>query len=194
MKTSSKLLIVVSHFNDYINLRRCIGSFEKLDKSFIGIIVVDDCSDEEYYSKIQNHCNLNSIKLIRNVINSGVSSVRNIGINFALENNYSHITFIDCDDHLIDIIDHNDYSHSDVTIYDSVETKSKYKIYHEYKSHVIKLNINNNISIEEILIKYAIAPNKVPTLTSCWAKIYDLNIILNNKLLSYLQPKRSNLK
>ncbi len=176
------LLLVISHYNDDYNLLRCINSLSNIDNAFIKLLVIDDCSDKEFYLNAVNYCNLKSITLIRNSVNSGISNVRNKGIDFAAEHNFDYITFIDCDDHLIDVIKQADFAESEISIYNSLETYGVYFNHIEFNKYIIKSNINTDSSLNEMLTRYSITPNKVATLTSCWAKIYKMNIIKKNNI------------
>ena len=76
-----------------------------------------------------------------------------------------------------------DFKESDLTIYESIETKDLYDQYNEYQDFVIKVSINDIYGWREILIQYSIRPNTIRVISSCWSKMYSLKPIIENKLL-----------
>jgi glycosyltransferase involved in cell wall biosynthesis len=94
IQTNYKLNIIITYFNKDKYIEQTILSW--LNLSFITpyFIIVDDHSDVAFSTNILN--NNNSI-VIRNEYNLGVSSSRNIGLNY-IKNEYEFTIFFDADD------------------------------------------------------------------------------------------------
>jgi hypothetical protein len=178
---NSRLLVVIPHFNDSERLSRALDSIKVyLINIIYKVVVVDDCSTEEHLKKVRKYENYYGIELIENNLNMGPSYCRNIGITWAKDNAYSYIIFIDSDDHLCDYIDASDYNKSEITIFNNFETKEGYNIYDQYKYHVTRKIDNSSgfISISDSVRQFTVKPNRVPILSTCWAKIFDMRSIV----------------
>lgn len=90
-----KCSIIITLFNSKKYLNRLIKSMDKFDKSGFEIIMVDDGSTDNTYSKVQK-IKMKNLKIIHKK-NGGVSSARNIGLN---NSNGDYILFLDGDDWL----------------------------------------------------------------------------------------------
>jgi len=191
----NNLLIVVIHYNDTIGLERCLNSISDYANENFHVIVIDDCSSTEskfslnkLFDKIYQ---FHFLSVIYNTVNSGPSFSRNVGIDYAIKNNYSYISFIDSDDHLIGKIISDEYQENEITFFNSVETVNNYLDYKDYILNILKHNKFLTTDINLHIKKYTIQPNKVPLLTSCWSKIYSVptlksnNIRFNNKMKTF---------
>lgn len=96
-----KFTIIITYFNKKKFIKDCIESV--LNQSYINfeIIIIDDFSNESeslYISNLVSYIDIqHSIKLFRNLINSGPSYSRNIGID---KSNGDILIFLDADDKL----------------------------------------------------------------------------------------------
>ena len=82
----TKLAIVILNYNDsettcnYIN---AISDYCLLDR----IVIVDNCSTDESYTRIKNACSMDKISVIRTETNGGYAKGNNAGLRFLLEEN-----------------------------------------------------------------------------------------------------------
>lgn len=182
--TQLKLLFIVPHFNNAKKLKRCIESIhQNISNDYdYEILVIDDYSNTNTRNLIRNFEAIKNTHFIYLNKNMGVSNARNSGLRYATSNSFTHVTFVDCDDHLINKIQFLDFKESDLTIYESIETKDLYHEYDEYHNFIIKININDTQDWRKILINYSIKPNTIRVISSCWSKIYLLKPIIENKL------------
>jgi hypothetical protein len=192
-KQIPNLLFVIPHYNNLKKLKRCVNSIvhhsRNLDQVFI--IIIDDCStitDKSIFYELKVVPKINIVYLDSN---QGVSNARNVGINYAINNLISHISFIDCDDHLISDLQTNIISTHDLIVFESIETNDTYEEYYNYDNNIIKRNENETNDLNIVLQEYAVRPNKVMAIATCWGKIYSLslikqhNLFFNNKMSTY---------
>jgi hypothetical protein len=182
--TKIKLLFIVPHYNNAKKLKRCINSIHQntSDEYDFKILVIDDFSEIKIRNLLKNFEEIGKIHVIYLNKNMGVSNARNFGLSYAISNQFTHITFVDCDDHLINKIQIIDFKDSELTIYESIETNDLYDKYNEYHKFFIKLNANDIYDWRKILLQYSTRPNTVRFISSCWSKIYLLKPIIENKL------------
>jgi hypothetical protein len=182
---SNNLLIVVTHYNNSDKLLRCLNSIRKyLATDYSAkLLLIDDYSNNYHFSIVLKIVNDYKVEFIRFNSNQGISTARNTGINYGINNNYSYLTFIDSDDHLINFITPKYYLNNDITFFNSIETSDNYTDVDNYKNFIIKNNYYEIDSIELLLTKYIVQPNRVPILTTCWAKIYKIDVIKKNNIL-----------
>ena len=65
--------ILIAHYNNYNYFKQCYESLKKQTFQDFEIIVVDDCSTDDSFEKIQNYCNGDSrVKFFQNSENKGV--------------------------------------------------------------------------------------------------------------------------
>ena len=178
------LLVIVTHYNNSSTLVRCLDSIFKYFSNCqkIKFLLIDDNSDKFHFSRLLEISKSYNIELIRSNTNVGIASARNMGINFGITHHYNYLTFIDSDDHLINSIRPENYLNNDITLFNSLETIDNYEYTCNYKSFVVKNNFFQTDNLEKLLKEYIIKPNKVPTLTTCWAKIYKIEIIKKNNI------------
>lgn len=175
--------MIVPHFNDSERLLRALQSINHyLINNDFKIIVIDDCSKDFHLDIIKKYIYIHNdeIVLIENITNKGTAYCRNIGLNWAINNYFSHVMFVDSDDHLCDFLEISEYLGSEITIFNHYESNEGYTQHTEYRKHIFKKIDNNKefISIPNSIIRYAIKPNKVPMLGACWAKIFAINSIV----------------
>ena len=59
--------ILIAHYNNYNYLTQCYESLKNQTYQDFEIIVVDDCSTDDSFEKIQNYCNVDSrVKFFQN--------------------------------------------------------------------------------------------------------------------------------
>lgn len=182
--TRLKLLFILPHYNNLNKLKRCIDSIYQNKSNDYGfeILIIDDFSDEKIRNLLIKFERINNTHVMFMDRNRGVSNARNFGLSYAIGNQFTHVTFIDCDDHLIDKIQAKDFKDSDLTIYESVETQDLYDQHNDYHDFIIKINTNDTQDWKKILVQYSIRPNTTRVISSCWGKVYSLKPIINNKI------------
>jgi GT2 family glycosyltransferase len=179
-----RLLFIVPHFNNTNKLDRCLRSLTEFppDSCNVQTLVIDDGSDNSNLVGAKKICGHYSVLLMVLDENNGVSKARNVGLNYALKNSYDFAFFIDSDDHLTKKIHSQDFINNELTIYSSVETVDSYENHKEYEKYIVKKNENKIKELQKLVEAYSISPNKIPTLTTCWAKIYKLKTINANNI------------
>lgn len=93
----SKVSIIIPTYNSYQFMGKCLASLERQTYNEFEIVIIDDCSTDDTYGKIQDYM-LNTamdIKLYRLEKNSGPGVARNFGI---LNSTGEWIAFCDSDD------------------------------------------------------------------------------------------------
>lgn len=96
-----KLYIILLNYNGYEDTVDCINSINVSEKNLdYEIVVVDNCSTDDSYSKLQK---VENIKLIKNSSNSGFAAGNNLGINYALNNHAKYVLLLNND--TIDTLD-----------------------------------------------------------------------------------------
>ena len=172
MEMKPLISIIIPVYNVELYLRRCLDSVVKQTYSNVEIIIVNDGSTdnslvicEEYYTKYPNLIH------IINKTNGGLSSARNIGLEYS---NGDYICFIDSDDYVdekyIEILFRNMHQmNADVSC---CNYKRTYKsIENRYYSDKIILKTDDDII--EIYLTHE--------MTSAWGKLYRKNLFQNIK-------------
>ncbi len=68
-----KFSVLIAHYNNFEYFKQCYDSLKKQTYQDFEIIVVDDCSTDDSFEKIQNYCNGDSrVKFFQNSENKGV--------------------------------------------------------------------------------------------------------------------------
>ena len=91
---NSKVAVIVVNWKKYDITSSCIESILNSTNSNFKIILVDNESDNK---KVKNFKYRNEIKIIQNKKNEGFSKANNIGIDYALKNNYDYTILINND-------------------------------------------------------------------------------------------------
>jgi len=151
-------------------------------------LIIDDYSNEDELNLLKCSslfANLSKEKIIYfliNNINRGPAFCRNKCIEFAIEKKISYITFIDADDYLKNNIEKSCLVSRDIVFYDSAEILDHDKSIESNESRILKHNKFIFESLQKEILNYAIRPNQTNSLTSCWSKIYNTNILDNNNI------------
>jgi hypothetical protein len=177
-------LVIIPHFNDSERLLRALQSINHyLISNDYKVIVIDDCSKVFHLDTIKKYIYDYEIVLIENDVNNGPAYCRNVGLNWAIDNYFSHVMFVDSDDHLCDFLEISEYLLHEITIFNHYESREGYSYYFDYNNHIIKVidNFKGFISVSDSIKRYALQPNKVPMLGTCWAKIFAINSIIEKK-------------
>ena len=89
-----KIACIMVNYNGFADTVEAIKSLEKSTYS-ADIIVIDNASENEEGTKLRNmFCN---IKVIQNTINCGFAGANNIGMEYALNNEYDYILLLNND-------------------------------------------------------------------------------------------------
>ncbi len=94
MMINSKVAVIIVNWKKYDITSSCIESILNSTNSNFKIILVDNESDNK---KVKNFKYRNEIKIIQNKKNEGFSKANNIGIDYALKNNYDYTILINND-------------------------------------------------------------------------------------------------
>ncbi len=94
MMINSTVAVIIVNWKKYDITSSCIESILNSTNSNLKIILVDNESDNE---KVKNFKYKNEIKIIQNKKNEGFSKANNIGIDYALKNNYDYTILINND-------------------------------------------------------------------------------------------------
>jgi glycosyltransferase involved in cell wall biosynthesis len=179
-----RLLVVIPHRNSSRTLTRCLSSIDVYISPTIRseTVLIDDCSDEEHVAFIRDLSSRFLFSFLTSDVWAGVSHARNIGIDYAASKGFEYVMFVDADDHLISSIKLSMFLGNELTFFHSCETRDCYSEHQDFSSHILKNNINQYYEMSLLLEEYSRRPNRVPTLTTCWAKIYSTAIIEKHKL------------
>ena len=94
MMINSKVAVIIVNWKKYDITSICIESILNSTNSNFKIILVDNESDNK---KVKNFKYKNEIEIIQNKKNEGFSKANNIGIDYALKNNYDYTILINND-------------------------------------------------------------------------------------------------
>ena len=94
MMINSKVAVIVVNWKKYDITSSCIESILNSTNSNFKIILVDNESDNK---KVKNFKYRNEIEIIQNKKNEGFSKANNIGIDYALKNNFDYTILINND-------------------------------------------------------------------------------------------------
>lgn len=93
----NKLAIILVNYNGINDTLECINSILNSEYSniIVEIIVIDNCSTRDDLSMFNVYGN--NVILIKNEINSGFSGANNIGIDYAIKNNFDYVLLLNND-------------------------------------------------------------------------------------------------
>ena len=94
MMINSKVAVIIVNWKKYDITSSCIESILNSTNSNFKIILVDNESDNK---KVKNFEYRNEIEIIQNKKNEGFSKANNIGIDYALKNNFDYTILINND-------------------------------------------------------------------------------------------------
>ena len=94
MMINSKVAVIIVNWKKYDITSICIESILNSTNSNFKIILVDNESDNK---KVKNFKYRNKIKIIQNKKNEGFSKANNIGIDYAIKNNFDYTILINND-------------------------------------------------------------------------------------------------
>jgi len=94
MMINSKVAVIIVNWKKYDITSSCIESILNSTNSNFKIILVDNESDNK---KVKNFKYRDEIKIIQNKKNEGFSKANNIGIDYALKNNFDYTILINND-------------------------------------------------------------------------------------------------
>ena len=94
MMINSKVAVIIVNWKKYDITSSCIESILHSTNSNFKIILVDNESDNKKVKKFKYR---NEIKIIQNKKNEGFSKANNIGIDYALRNNYDYTILVNND-------------------------------------------------------------------------------------------------
>lgn len=87
--------VIVPIYNKEATIKRCIDSILKQSYTNLEVIIVDDGSEDDSLSFANNYLTLDSRVRVLSKCNGGVSSARNLALNYV---SGKYITFVDSDD------------------------------------------------------------------------------------------------
>lgn len=175
------LSIIIPCYNSYSKLQFGLRRIEAQNHHELELIVVDDCSKDDSYVRLQEfakNCVLN-LKIFKNEENSGPGITRNNGLKFA---SGEYVTFMDSDDYFAD----NFFS----TIQPLLNLKNECIIFdfiikdgseETPRSTIINREKGGNISPDRAMLFSRGAP---------WGKIY-LKSIIDEQHIQFLAMKQN---
>jgi len=169
--------IIITTYNSSSTIERALNSLHSIKKSsnnIFNIIVVDDCSTDNTIDIIKNYDFVD--KLIIKQINTGVSNSRNIGINYSLNSDY--LTFLDSDDEFdISYLRNIVFAHSyDLILFPFYVIENNKISFNSFYNKSLCLDLEEQ---KKYLCKFLNVPNKNNLLTTCWSKLYNVQLIIN---------------
>lgn len=166
-----KISIVVPIYNAERTLHKCIGSIMAQSHRDIEIILVDDGSGDTSLDICNTFKTLDKRIQVIHKKNGGVSSARNIGIEYSTGD---YLSFVDSDDYLDEDYLEQFFDHGRLADFSM----------QGYKLETNKGNLGKSISISPAnlgeLIQYAEANSMI---NSPWAKLFSRSVVNENKLL-----------
>ena len=92
--SEAKFIIVMANYNGYDFTKVAVESLLTVEYANKIIVVVDDCSTDDSYSKLQK---LDNIILLKTEKNSGLDAAFNVGIRYALDNVAEYVFLVQND-------------------------------------------------------------------------------------------------
>jgi glycosyltransferase involved in cell wall biosynthesis len=93
-----KILVVIPVFNKVATLSRAVDSVLQQDHKNFKILIADDGSTDGSAVVAQQFESKGAIVLLSDQ-NNGVSDTRNLGLQYAIDNEYTHVALLDADDY-----------------------------------------------------------------------------------------------
>lgn len=174
MKKNIKVSLIVPVYNVEKYIEKCLMSLVNQSYKNCEFIFINDGTKDDSYKILKNlkkKLNDNRIILLSQE-NSGVSSARNKGLEFA---NGDYVVFVDADDYLSE--EYVDYMLSliDENNADFAYSIENFKKKNELQSDkIFSKEITNNESVALLL--------GLNVTVGCWNKIYKREFLINNKL------------
>jgi GT2 family glycosyltransferase len=88
-------LIIVLNYNNWEDTVECVNSLHKNGINYSNILIVENCSSNDSYNKLQSASP--SVKIIKTERNLGFAGGNNIGIKYALHNNFEYAILLNND-------------------------------------------------------------------------------------------------
>lgn len=166
-----KISIVVAVYNAERTLRKCVDSLLNQTYTNIEIILVNDCSQDNSLCICDEYAtNHESIKVINNPENQGVSSTRNNGIDASIGR---YICFVDSDDYVEQ--DYLEQLHYYAEKYNTVPICGF--VYHDEYNHRKPVNYKWSGGNELVELGDAFKLNDELYLTALWNKLFDNDLV-----------------
>lgn len=179
--------IVIPAYNAASTLHKTLDAINRIKKTLQNItlycVLIDDCSTDQTNVIANEFLEAGTINVyFRNKSNQGVSAARNIGISFCKKTDY--IIFCDADDafNLEGFREVDLTSTSDLILFNHYRKK-------DAENHLVMYQFSQDISkhlsresLNDYLLQYLERPNQFSLWTSCWAKLFKTDIIVNNNI------------
>ena len=174
-------LFVLTSYNNEKEIDKCLinlNNIKNLNFNKFKILLIDDCSSDGTLFIAKKFTCIDQIIFKKQ--NQGVSHSRNIGISFAIENDFKSLVFVDADDYLnpeffkINKIDEN--AHIILTNYKVLKNNSTLISinFDEFNSGIINLTT--------YIQNYCLSPNTHNLFSTCWAKIFSVSFLKENSI------------
>ena len=170
----TKFSIIIPCYNRYNAMKNCLESLENQTFKNFEVIIVDDCSTDDSFEKLEEYEKKTSlnIKLLKNAQNLGAGLTRNNALNNATG---EFVVFIDSDDYIEN---------------DALETLNRLLV--EEKVDCIIFDYFKDISSAKLRKKSLLIEKKSGLISksealiysnnSIWGKVYFLKNIRDNKI------------
>jgi glycosyltransferase involved in cell wall biosynthesis len=182
------LSIIVPVYNSAATLERSIGSLVKHAGEEIEVVCIDDASTDGSFKKLLAYSALSPhVRIYKNERNLGVSATRNRGITLSRS---EWVTFVDSDDELIEkTISQIKALLSSVQDVDAIIFSHVTSNGISPTDYGITEGEHDRQSICAWLRYYLVSPEGNSLITHAWAKIYNKNVLLQNKIFFDEQKK-----
>lgn len=102
MNKNKEILIIILNYKTYEMTLDLIKQLNSLNTNIFDIYVIDNCSPNESATVLKEKSKEYNYIFYKNNINSGYASGNNIGIRYAIENNYKYSLILNNDLNIID--------------------------------------------------------------------------------------------
>lgn len=92
-----KIAVVILNYNGWKDTKKCLEAFLKQSYKNYHIILIDNGSEDQSVKKLESYGNKKNITFIKESTNHGFAGGVNIGIRFAIDNNYDAVALLNND-------------------------------------------------------------------------------------------------
>lgn len=167
-----KVSIIVPAYNVSNYIGQCISSIQNQSYNNIEIIVINDGSTDSTLNIINNIAEQDSRVIVINRPNKGVSSVRNVGVEYS---SGEWIVFVDGDDYLANNFIEHMLEIAEITNADFCLSTDCYKSTNDVQNKIISIDTLNSVQATTLLLS-----TKVDV--GCWNKMFKKRLLDENNI------------
>ncbi len=172
MDREPKISVIIPIYNTECYIEQCITSVINQSYQNLDIICVNDGSQDSSIDIVEHYQKLDSRIRIINKSNGGISSARNLGLQYAQG---SYITFLDSDDYLASDI--YSYCIKQIEIEDRLPIIFQFQIFGKEKGQVLPHKIEEGFNDYKSLMTHLAYKQRINN--SVWNKLYPKELIQN---------------